>query len=122
MSTDEDTYLLSSEASEALQSYSFPGNVRELENILERAVALCDGSIIQCSDLSLQDYVPHTSDKQNSQLNIEKPILSLSTAQDDEQSIKQALESTRWNRKAAAELLGITYRQFRYRLKKMNLD
>lgn len=118
--SDEDTqYLLSQEAINVLNNYSFPGNVRELENILERAVALCDDKLIQASDLSLHENIPAITPSSDS---TSETIIFSESPLKDEQQIKQALEKTHWNRKAAAELLGVTYRQFRYSLKKLGLD
>ena len=113
-------YKLSADAITMLQQYSFPGNVRELENILERAVALCDDALIQANDLSLQ-HENETSFK-SPMLAPSAPLIPTSSPLKDEQQIRQALEKTHWNRKAAAELLGVTYRQFRYSLKKMGLE
>ena len=118
--SDENTeYRLSREAIRILSNYSFPGNVRELENILERAVALCDDTTIEASDLSLHDNL--TPSIQTKSQTVETISTAISPLK-DEQQIRQALEKTHWNRKAAAELLGVTYRQFRYSLKKMGLD
>ncbi len=121
---------LSADALAALNSYPFPGNVRELENILERAVALCDGSCLYGKDLSLPEaaetvntglFAPDsTSDASIAQ--IENPQARYQSPLKDEQQLLNALEQTRWNRKAAAELLGVTYRQFRYSLKKLGLE
>ena len=113
-------YQLSESALAALQNYSFPGNVRELENILERAVALCDQQQIEIEDLSLQTTVSEATKKIDTLTEVR--LQSGSSPLHSEVHIKQALEQTRWNRKAAAELLGVTYRQLRYKLKKMGLD
>ena len=113
-------YRLSESALVALQNYHFPGNVRELENILERAVALCDQQRIEIEDLSLQTTASEATKKTDTLT--EARLQDSSSPLQSEVHIKQALEQTRWNRKAAAELLGMTYRQLRYKLKKMGLD
>ena len=119
-SDDVINYSLSEEALMALKHYSFPGNVRELENILERAVALSDNSLIQTSDLSLPEH--NDTFYPDSNVQAESDLSSSTSPLKDERQIRQALEKTHWNRKAAAELLGVTYRQFRYSLKKMGLE
>ncbi len=119
----DNNYILSNEAKESLGNYFFPGNVRELENILERATTLCENNIIMPKDLSLS-----TRNKQSKNEDIlyteENISLKPSKASPlkDREHLLSALEETRWNRKAAAELLGVTYRQFRYSLKKLGLD
>lgn len=106
---------LSPEASEKLQAYTFPGNVRELENILERAAALSDGTTIAARDIKL----PRTLEE------LPNPASNgLGSYLEDEtkRAILEALEQTRWNRTAAARMLGITLRQLRYRLQKFDLE
>ncbi len=103
---------LSPEALRALQGHAFPGNVRELENILERAVALGDGALIGVEDLSFGQAPGLPAATQ----------MPTSASLDDESTnILQALESHRWNRTRAAEALGMSLRQLRYRLEKMGL-
>jgi two-component system response regulator PilR (NtrC family) len=118
--TGDNTVTLSAAASKALQHYSFPGNVRELENILERALALYDGSKIEVDDLNLPVGVTHVADS---------PLYdpSMGTLEDyleeiEKTAIMVALEENRWNKTAAAKQLGLSFRSFRYRLKKLNLD
>ncbi|HFD32501.1 MAG TPA: sigma-54-dependent Fis family transcriptional regulator [Gammaproteobacteria bacterium] len=124
--------VLSSTAKQALVNYNFPGNVRELENILERASTLCDDNIIQPEDLQLPDISPiittaKTIEAKLSASNGLNPITSgfiqTGSLQSNEKDlILQALDQTRWNRTAAAKLLGMTFRQLRYRIKKYGLD
>lgn len=103
---------------EALQSYHFPGNVRELENILERAMALCSGDTIEVSDL----HLPKAS-KQKDTKKIKANLDLESTLQEHEKElILSVLEKTKWNRTAAARLLGISFRTLRYRLKKLGIE
>jgi two-component system response regulator PilR (NtrC family) len=109
---------LSKEAMSALQDYHFPGNVRELENILERAITLCEGNTIQETDLRLPSSVaapPAATDSGKVAL---EPYLDTI----EKETIIRALEQTRYNKTAAAKLLGITFRALRYRLKKLGLD
>ncbi len=105
----------------ALSNYNFPGNVRELENILERAMALCEADEITIDDLDLpiqQSNVLSVPANQSSD------SVSLESYMDEveKQAIVNALEKTRWNKTAAAKELGITFRALRYRLKKLGLD
>lgn len=118
LSPGEARYRLSKQAVLELENYSFPGNVRELENILERAITLCENNTIEASDLSLKEY-NSLPDSLQQPVGPNNTVLS---PLNDVYTVKQALETTRWNRKAAAKLLGVSYRQLRYKLKKLGLD
>ncbi|MTI13463.1 sigma-54-dependent transcriptional regulator [Sansalvadorimonas verongulae] len=124
--------VLSQEANHALLHYSYPGNVRELENILERAFTLCENDTIMPADLYLNEeaQIQPEQDSATEQPQGERkhtPPPNFDSLEDyleglEKQAILQALETTRWNRTAAARQLGITFRALRYRLKKLNLD
>jgi two-component system, NtrC family, response regulator PilR len=112
---------LTPEAVEALRTYDFPGNVRELENILERALTLCNGSEITVEDLQL----PAT--RSNGQAN-ENPAMDSDESLDDylerveRAVIEKALTETKQNKTAAAKLLGVSFRALRYKLEKLGID
>ncbi|WP_345197554.1 sigma-54 dependent transcriptional regulator [Kistimonas scapharcae] len=113
---------LSDDAQRHLARYQFPGNVRELENILERAFTLCENDKITLEDLQIQSS--HSPTGTQAAINDAREIDNLESYLEDleKQVIIQTLESTRWNRTAAAKKLGITFRALRYRLKKLDLD
>lgn len=111
---------LSTAARDALKQYQFPGNVRELENILERTITLSEGSIIEADDLMLPAAAASAGGHEASS---EDPGELQSYLDDVERErILQALEKTRWNKTQAAKLLGISFRALRYRLDKLDLD
>ena len=107
-------------ALKALYEYDFPGNVRELENTLERATALCDDNTIRIADLGLAGKTPQQA-APGEDLSLEQGLEAY-LAEAERQAIMQALESSRWNRTAAAKALGISFRALRYRLEKLGLD
>ena len=105
----------------ALMTYTFPGNVRELENMLERAVTLCSSDTIFESDLNLR---LHASSPVEGDKPIEFTATDLGNQIEDvqRQAIVEALEKTRYNKTAAAKLLGLSFRQLRYRIKKLGIE
>jgi len=110
---------LSEPAMSALAKYRFPGNVRELENILERAITLCEKNLIGEADLNLPAAPP---DPSGALKNGESGELQSVLEDVERQQILDALEKTRWNKTKAAKLLGISFRALRYRLEKLDLD
>lgn len=132
---------VSSTAMQALLEYHFPGNVRELENILERAFTLCENQTIEGDDLHIQGMDEAVSVDSDT----DRPDHPLPAAQQtttdggtntlpdgvdlethlekiERDLITQALDATRWNKTAAAKELGVTFRALRYKLKKLGLE
>jgi len=138
---------LAPDALKSLLSYDFPGNVRELENVLERAVAMCENGKITAEDLRLTtrasaDAMPDIGSRGYAPTTAPAPSyapppsanapegkddeflgdLAAAVAETERAAIMKALEATRWNRTAAAKQLGLTLRQLRYRLEKLGIE
>ena len=123
-------------ALEALTDYDFPGNVRELENVLERAIALCENGVIEPVDLMLEsagghEYADDDPDPDESAEDDESLAdegngggvgLDDYVSNIERDAIIKALKETRYNKTAAARKLGITFRALRYKLKKLGID
>jgi len=111
------TPLLTAAAKAALKTYRFPGNVRELENILERALTLASGDEIDVDDIQLRPM----ADDDMADVAGDAPLgAQLQGIERD--AIVSALEQTRYNKTAAAKLLGISFRALRYRIKKLGIE
>lgn len=111
---------LADDAIGALTGYNFPGNVRELENILERALALSDGQLLHAGDLQLQRL--ESSDELHAEVSGSGLPLQEYLDRVEKQAILEALDKTRFNRTAAARLLGVTFRSLRYRMERLGIN
>ncbi len=115
---------LQADALAMLQSHAFPGNVRELENILERAVALCEDGHITPADLQLPAPVGHTATVDAATSDDTPPGIDLGGQLDrlEREAIVKALAETGGHKTAAARLLGVSFRTLRYRIKKLGIE
>jgi two-component system, NtrC family, response regulator PilR len=127
---------LKPDALAALEAYHFPGNVRELENILERAMAMCEGDTIEADDLMLpqRNVAPVTAVAMETvaSATVAQPAARGVAGADgsledyisniERDTIIKALEESRYNKTATAKKLGITFRALRYKLKKLGID
>ena len=111
---------LAPDAAVLLQAYGFPGNVRELENILERATTLAEGELIRAGDIHLQSAAD--TDEIEPVTGPGAQPLGKQLGEVEKEAIRKALEQARYNKTAAAKLLGMSFRQLRYRIKKLGLE
>lgn len=126
--------VLDASALAALQQYPFPGNIRELENLLERAMTMADGNCIVAEDLHLPEkatlatpdiitpLMSNPSPESSNQITADTIALPDAMEQLERATIEQALIANRYNKTKTAAQLGITFRALRYKLKKLGID
>jgi two-component system response regulator PilR (NtrC family) len=119
---DEETPLISDEAMERLMQHNYTGNVRELINILQRAITMCEGNAIQPADLLLEHV--EVTDSAAAQTTQKQGDESLDSYMEgiEKKMLEEALRKARYNKTRAAEQLGISFRSFRYKLKKFGIE
>ena len=113
------TPTLSKEALAALEAYAFPGNVRELENILERAITMSTGGEVRGGDIQLRPTAVGSAAAPNAPSG---GALGDHLEDIERDAILKALEQTRFNKTAAAKVLGMSFRALRYRIKKLGIE
>jgi two-component system, NtrC family, response regulator PilR len=117
---------LAAEAVKTLEAYPFPGNVRELENVLERAMTLSTGGMITADHIRVRAAArPAVAEEPASALPVPptgSTALESQLETIERDAIVKALEKTRYNKTAAAKLLGMSFRALRYRIKKLGIE
>lgn len=129
---------LTQAAQKALWQYNYPGNFRELENILERAVALSKNNQIDIDDLQIQSHQFAANNTAIAKINSDPKKVAVAESIDnfhlgqtqiqdylddvERRILEQALAQTRFNRTQAAKLLGISFRSMRYRMERLGIS
>ncbi len=113
---------IASQALDALRQYHYPGNVRELENILERALTLCESDVIEVEHLHLPSAERLLVERHDGHHRPPWQTLAAYRQEIEKREILHALEMTQWNRTAAAKKLGMTFRALRYHIDKLGLN
>jgi two-component system response regulator PilR (NtrC family) len=113
--------VISNEAMEALKNHNYTGNVRELINILQRAITMCENNSITVEDLMLEQVTVNDPGQSLSSRD-EEQTLDTYIEDIEKKMLEDALAKARYNKTRAAELLGISFRSFRYKLKKFDID
>jgi two-component system response regulator PilR (NtrC family) len=111
--------VLGEDAVSALETYAFPGNVRELENILERAITLSTGGEVTAADIQLR---PMPSGQTAASAISNAAALGDHLEDIERDAILKALEQSKHNKTAAAKALGMSFRALRYRIKKLGIE
>jgi Nif-specific regulatory protein len=111
---------LDPEAQKMLTRYNWPGNIRELENAIERAALLTEGALIRAEDLRLGDHSNNASREPASSVKI--PPKGIALEEIERQAITEALKMSNWVQKDAAELLAISPRVMNYKIKTLNIE
>ena len=117
----QSTHRISEAAMEGLQQLNYRGHVRELINILQRAVTLCEGDVIEEDDLLLEHVGVHDADT-DTEVKSDDQSLDSYIEDIEKKMLEDALQKARYNKTRAAEELGISFRSFRYKLKKFGID
>jgi transcriptional regulator with PAS, ATPase and Fis domain len=113
---------LDNDAQKLLVRYNWPGNIRELENAIERAALLAETQMITSTDLRLGDFAPGGSGSKDSQSVVKIPPTGIALEDIERQAITEALKMANWVQKDAAELLHISPRVMNYKIKTLNIE
>ncbi len=114
--------VISPAAMQALEHHNYTGNVRELINILQRAITMCEDNTINVDDLMLEQVTVNEPEQQPLSDRDDEQTLDTYIEDIEKKMLEDALEKTRYNKTRAAELLGISFRSFRYKLKKFDIE
>jgi DNA-binding NtrC family response regulator len=112
---------ISPDAQKVLMRHNWPGNIRELENVVERSVLLADGTVIDVDDLQIGDHSPSASSSDHMQV-VRIPPTGIPLEEIERQAVLEALKMSNWVQKDAAELLGISPRVMNYKIKVLNIE